>query len=355
MQTKLPPFCYRERTRHGRMVVYFRRGKGKRIRLPDYGSEGFEEAYKAALVQGDAPTPGRRKLKAGSLGWLIARYRETGEYLALSPATRKQRDNIFKHVVDQSGHVPAQLVTKAKIEQAKQKRVATPAQSRNFLDAMRGLFAWAVAAEFVKENPTEGVHNPPRKKGPGFKAWTDEDVALYEARWPAGSKERVWLHVLLYTGLRRGDAVRIGKQHVRDGVATIRTEKTGAEVYITILPPLAHGLATGMTGDLAFICGADKRPLTKETFGNYFREACNAAGIVGKSAHGVRKLSATRVAEAGATVAELEAMFGWEGGAMASLYTRTANRRRLAAEGARKVNEHSPHRLESFPHLNKNQ
>src|SRR5262249_14654333 len=44
---------------------------------------------------------------------------------------------------------------------------------------------------------------------------------------------------------------------------------------------------------------------------------------------------ATRAANAGATVAQLEAIFGWEGGAMASLYTRAADRRRLALESMR--------------------
>lgn len=336
MRTKLPPYVYRERTRHGRMVCYFRRGKGSRTRLPEYGSEGFQEAYTAALTQeGPTPTP-RRKPGAGSLAWLIARYRETSDYTALSMATRKQRDNIFKNVVDRTGHSPFKDITRHTINAGKEKRKDTPAQSRNFLDAMRGLFKWAETAEMVKANPTIGVVNPPRPKNEGFAAWNDDDVAAYEAHWPAGTKERVWLHVLLYTGLRRGDAVRIGRQHVRNGVATIRTEKTGTEVDITILPPLAETLASGPTGDLAFICGADGRPLTKETFGNYFREACNAAGVR-KSAHGVRKLSATRVAEAGATVAELEAMFGWSGGTMASLYTKSANRRKLSATGAQKL------------------
>ena len=35
--------------------------------------------------------------------------------------------------------------------------------------------------------------------------------------------KRVWLDVLLYTGLRRGDAVRFGRQHVKDGIGTIKT------------------------------------------------------------------------------------------------------------------------------------
>ena len=47
-------------------------------------------------------------------------------------------------------------------------------------------------------------------------------------RWPIGTRQRVWLDVLIYTGLRRGDAVRFGRQHVRDGIATIKTEKTRA-------------------------------------------------------------------------------------------------------------------------------
>jgi hypothetical protein len=58
---------------------------------------------------------------------------------------------------------------------------------------------------------------------------------------------------------------------------------------------------------------------------------------VRKSAHGVRKIGATRAAENGATVAELEAIFGWQGGGMASLYTRAADRARLAKVAMKKL------------------
>jgi integrase len=154
-------------------------------------------------------------------------------------------------------------------------------------------------------------------------------IDKYERRWVIGTKERVWLAVLLYTGLRRGDAVRLGRQHVREGEATFRTAKTGITVTIPILPALDEVLQAGPCADLAFICGENRRPLTKESFGNMFRDACNAAGVT-MSAHGVRKIGATRAANNGATVAELEAIFGWQGGRMASLYTRAADRARLA-------------------------
>jgi integrase len=130
--------------------------------------------------------------------------------------------------------------------------------------------------------------------------------------------------------------VRIGRQHVRDGIATIRTEKTGTEVHLPILPELQEALDCGPTADLAFICGAGGKPMTKETFGNFFREACRAAGVR-KSAHGLRKIGATRAANNGATVATLNAIFGWSGSEMASLYTENADRARLARENMDKL------------------
>lgn len=133
--------------------------------------------------------------------------------------------------------------------------------------------------------------------------------------------------------------MRIGPQHVRNGVASLRTEKTNTEVHISLLPPLLEALRIGPTAELAFICGVNGKRMTKESFGNAFSEACRQAGV-NKSAHGLRKIGATRAANNGATVAQLNAIFGWSGGKMASLYTQSADRRRLAYEAIGKlVNE----------------
>jgi len=193
----------------------------------------------------------------------------------------------------------------------------------------------------VAVDPTEGVKNPPRNRGDGLRPWTENDVDAYEKWWPIGTRQRVWLDVLLYTGLRRGDAVQLGRQHVRDGVASLKTEKTDMLVTLPILPVLAATLKAGPCGDMTFIAGANSRPLAKASFGNTFRDACRAAGVPG-SAHRVRKIAATRAANAGATVAQLEAIFGWSGGTMASLYTRAADRRRLAREAMHTLGNEKP-------------
>ena len=333
-----PPHLHQEITRHGTAVWYVRIGKGPRIRLrSDFGSNTFDDEYRDAITgksRSNAPTGP----EAGTLAWLIERYRETVTWTTLSMATRRQRENIFVHVLETAGTKPFTRIDAATIRAGRERRSSTPSQARNFLDAMRGLFRWALEAKHIKADPTLGVDNPPRPKGDGFIPWTEEHVAAYEARWPIGTRQRVWLDVLLYTGLRRGDAVQFGRQHVRDGVGSIKTEKSGYRITVTlpILPVLQRSLEAGPCGDLTFITGERGQPLTKESFGNMFRVACRAAGVPG-SAHGVRKIAATTAANNGATVAQLEAIFGWSGGSMASLYTRAADRRRLAIEAMHKL------------------
>jgi integrase len=332
-----PPHLHREATRHGKAVWYVRVGKGPRIRIrAKFGTPAFEVEYQAALI--GAPRPANGAPAVGTLAWLLDRYRETGAWTGLSAATRRQRENIFLHVLSGAGAQPFGKITQQTIIAARERRAQTPAQARNFLDAMRGLFKWAAKAGHIRSDPTAGVENPPRKKGEGFLPWTEEHVEAYERRWGLGTRQRVWLDVLLYTGLRRGDAVRFGRQHVRDGVGSMKTEKSRFAVTVTlpILPVLADTLAAGPCGELTFIAGERGQPLKKESFGNLFRQACKAAGVPG-SAHGVRKIAATRAANRGATVAQLEAIFGWSGGNMASLYTRSADRQRLAIEAMYKL------------------
>lgn len=328
-----PPHLNRETTRHGATAWYVRVGKGPRIRVPAPGTEGFDEAYQAA-VAGERPRkPG--KAHAGTLEWLIARYRDSLAWNSLSRETRRQRDCILRQAIKTAGHQPISAITKKTIAANRDRRSGSPAAARHFVQTMRGLFEWAVEADLTKVDPTLGIKTP-RPATDGFHVWTEEECQRFEARWPLGTRERLAFDVLLYTGLRRGDAVQLGKQHVRKGVIRIRTEKTGTSVTLPILPPLQESLDAGPTGDLVFIAGERGGPLTKESFGNWFREACRLAGCPG-AAHGLRKAGATRAAEAGLNEAALDALFGWTGGRMASLYTKTANRERLAIDAAARL------------------
>jgi integrase len=330
-----PPHLHRETNRHGNVVWYVRVGKGPRIRIKaGYGTPEFEAAYQAALRgESSQATP---KASKGSLEWLWMLYRQTGAWTDLSLTTRKQRENIMRQVLKTGGNQPLSKITSGAIKHGTDRR--KPYAARHFVDTLHGLFKWAVKAQHVTTDPTAGLAvTKPKTKG--FPAWTEEDLEKYESRWPLGTRERVIFGVYCFAGLRRGDAARLGKQHIRNGIITIDTEKTGTRVTIPVLPELAAIIAAGPIGELSIIASKKGQPIRKESLGTLFKEACKLAGIPGKSAHGIRKAAATRAAFNGANVPMLNAIFGWSGSQMASLYTEAADRRRLAEENMQKMSK----------------
>lgn len=323
------PYLHRDVSRHGQIRWYFQRPGRPRVRLKAvYGSPEFRAEYDAAIAE--TPATAARKAGAGTLAWLIGRYKESSAWRALDLATQRQRDNIYKHVVADEGDYPFADIQRKHIHAGRERRVETPHQANNFLKSMRAVWKWAIEAEIAATDPTKDVPllNP---KSDGYHTWTEDEVARYEARWPIGTRERLALDLLLYTGLRRGDAVRLGRPHVRDGWFKIRTEKKDVWVEAPLLPILAASIEATPTGDLTFIAGVHGRPMVKESFGTWFRLACIEAGVPGR-AHGLRKAGAVRAAENGASELQLCSIYGWTDPKMARVYTRKAARRKMAGE-----------------------
>jgi len=98
------------------------------------------------------------------------------------------------------------------------------------------------------------------------------------------------------------------------------------------------------TGDLTFLVSEAGTPFGTASFGNWFRDRCNDADIK-KSAHGIRKLSATLAAEAGAATHELMAQYGWSNVKQAELYTKGADRVRLGIKSSRRVADQIENKL----------
>ena len=310
------------------MIWVVRVGKGPRTRMrAPYGSPEFLAAYHAAISSPAAVKP--RKPDEGTFAWLWNLYRASPAWAELSPATKKQRENLIRVALERAGDQPLEVWNRKFIVASRDARAATPAQAANFLKTLRGLFRWALDVEHVEADPTVNVRAL-KQRTEGHHTWTADEMAAFEARWPTGTRERLAYDVLVWTGLRRGDASRLGPRHVRDGEITIATEKTGRVVTLPVLKPLANSIAASPTGAETFIACLDGSPMVKEGFGNWFAEICAAAGVPGR-AHGLRKALSVKVAEHGATDAELDALLGWSGGGMASLYTRKASRQKLAA------------------------
>lgn len=144
--------------------------------------------------------------------------------------------------------------------------------------------------------------------------------------------------VLLYTGQRRSDAVKMGLQHVRDGRISVTQEKTGARLQIPIHARLQAEIDLMPAGQLMFITGVNGKPMVSESFGNAFGEWCEAAGLPNDSSpHGVRKAAGRRLAEANCTAKQIMAILGHQSLAEAERYTRDADQIGLADEAIGKL------------------
>jgi hypothetical protein len=97
----------------------------------DYGTPEFTAEYQAALTS--APHAAKEaQAAAGTLAWLIERYRETAAWQGLSLATRRQRENIFKQVMVTAADKPIARITTEVIEAGRDRRAkTTPFQARH--------------------------------------------------------------------------------------------------------------------------------------------------------------------------------------------------------------------------------
>ncbi|MBY5736406.1 tyrosine-type recombinase/integrase [Rhizobium leguminosarum] len=338
MPRVLPLYVTKEKSRHGKIVFYFRIGKGERIRLLGVpGSREFKVAYQAALTGQHLAQPYQQEY-ARSLRWLIRQYMGSTDWESLGVATRKQRGLFYKQIVDASGEFDCRLVRDSDIREALKRRSKTPSLANNYLKAVRSLFKWARTNKHIEVDPTLGVERLKVATSDGFPIWTIEDIHDFMERWPVGTRERLALEILIASGLRRSDIALAGRQHMRDGIFSIKTAKTKTQVTMEFSNRVLEMIEQTETGDFAFIVGQNGRPMTKESFGNWFREACRAAGV-SKSGHGLRKFSATLAADAGATTHELMAQFGWVTVQQAELYTKAADRSRLGKKTSRVIAE----------------
>ena len=223
-----PPHLQRGRSRHGKVYwfVQVKRGAPKiRIR-EEFGTPAFDAAYQAAVTS-DHPKKPEIKVSHGTIMWAWLLYRQSASWQsAISTATRRQRENIMKHVLATAGSQPLSAITGGAIREGVDRRAKTPFQAKNFVQTMRSLFEWLRENGIVSVNPCDGV-KVKKPKTKGFPEWSYEDILQYEARWPIGTRERVMLDVYAYTGLRRGDAAVVGRQHIRNGIISLQTEKTG--------------------------------------------------------------------------------------------------------------------------------
>src|SRR5262249_27415290 len=134
-----------------------------------------------------------------------------------------------------------------------------------------------------------------RIQSDGHHSWSEDEITQFENHHPVGSRARLAFALLLYSGQRRGDVIRMGAPHVRDGNLSVKQQKTRFDLAIPVHAALASVLAASPSGHLTFLTTRYGAPFTATAFSNWFRQECNKAQLPDCSAHGLRKAAARRL------------------------------------------------------------
>jgi integrase len=206
--------------RDGRAYYYFRRRGLPRVRLPGLPwSPSFMAAYEAALT-GPRTAIGTGRIKPGSVAAVVAAYLDSQQaFGSKSAGTQRMRRGILERFRAAYGDRPFALLPPEWIEALLDAK--PPHAARSWLATLRSLCAFAMKRGWLRADPTRDIKLR-AIKGDGFHCWTDDEIAQFEAHHPIGSKPRLGLALLLYSGQRRSDVVRMGRQHIKDGVLTVK-------------------------------------------------------------------------------------------------------------------------------------
>jgi integrase len=323
---KLPRYVHAFLDRHGRPRYYYRRAGFNAVPLPGLPySSAFMAAYEAAMA-GQRPAPTSRALP-GTMNALALSFFAAPSFSTLRPSTRSTYRWTIERLCREHGDKRVTLLRREHV--VKLMAARTPGAANKLRKALRAMMKHAVAVGLRANDPTSDV-KAIHTRTAGFHSWSDLEISQFEKCHPIGSRARLAMALLLYSGQRRGDVIRMGPQHVRNGVLTVKQEKTGVELAIPIHPELATIIASAPSGHLTFLTTRFGRPFEASTFSHWFRDQCDQAGLPHCSAHGLRKAAARRLAEAGCTAHEIGAITGHTSLAELVRYTRAADQRRLA-------------------------
>lgn len=338
VKLKLPRYVKAARNRHGSVYYYLNKPGHALVRLPGSPySTTFMDAYDAAMA-GQREPIGASRTKAGTFNALRVAYYESAEFKILKASTKGTYRNWIDAFCEKNGNNPIAALRRLDIQKMVDAKAEKPAAANNLLRMMRMLCRFAVERQMLRENPARDV-KAVKYKSDGFRTWSESDIAKFETAHPIGTRARLALALLLYTGVRRSDVVKLGPQNIRGNSIYLRAQKTGAAIAMPIHPTLRavlDGTPTG--GHLTFLVAQGKKAFTAKGYGGWFRLMCAEANLeLGLSSHGLRKAICRRLAEAGASALQIMAITGHKDVAEIETYVRAASQERMARDGMAKI------------------
>ena len=337
--------------RAGRRRYYYFRYRHEKFKLPGKpGEAAFHEAYARYLAAAESGALGRDEnlvyLK-GSIGWVIEKFiaSDVG-FKKLKAGTQRNYRRWLDTIKAEVGRFQIKDLTpvavRAMRDSVKIKSAATTAD----MCVMVISVLWKFAIEFchleLGHNPAIGVarvHTERKSHEP----WPDHVIA--KALAAADAISRLALFLLLYTGQREGDVIRMKWSNLRqseDGTFEIFVvqEKTNSKVWIPLHRDLKALLdSTAHVSDVILTNAWGNPFASSQSLYERIKATLNRAGEGTYVPHGLRATAAVRLIEAGCSEDQAAAITGHRDLNVLRAYVRRANQVKLARQAIRKQEE----------------
>lgn len=222
----LPKHVSAWRDRHGKLRFRHRKlGITRYFRSPIGSPEWLAEFHEFEASD-------RNFIKArhapGTLGDLVTRYYRSQDFNSQEEVSQTKNRAIIEEFRAGRDDRPVALLTFEHIDtilakkaqkitaEGSNRAMGGPAAAQRLRKQLRRLFQHAVRLGMIRTNPVELTARV-KYKTAGFHTWSEDEIATFRRRHSLGTKARLALEILLWTGQRLGDAHRFGPAHVRDG------------------------------------------------------------------------------------------------------------------------------------------
>lgn len=320
--------------RHGKVRRRFRRKGFHTIYLNgEPNTPQFMREYADAMEGKVVPT--RKAIKSRSIADLTIRYLQSSNFKTTAPSTQTVYRRILGNFREKYGHLPVSTLKRKDIRAIMAKAEDTPTTANRLLSLLAIMLDLALDLDWVSINHARSIRKL-KYKTKGFIRWGQNDLKQFEDIYPTGSRERLAYALLLYTGQRGSDVYRMNRSDVKDGMISVVQQKTGEPLYI----PIHHKLKTELDKHKdkhVFILTENGKPYSIKSFQQWFVKITKRAGLEERSAHGLRKSTATMLAEAGCTPHEIQAITGHKTLSEVNNYSRDANQKKLAQKAMQMV------------------
>jgi integrase len=335
----LPRHCSWAYDRHGKRRVRFRKSGYTTYLTGLPYSPDFMARYWAAYEGVKKRTENigaEKRTKPGSFNELCVSYYRSPDFLDIKDITKADYRGIIENFRRLHGDKPVAKLQRQHVKDIIAAKANTPAAANAFLKVLRLLLNHAVDRDMIAANPAIGVKSY-RVRGDGFPTWSEDEIAQFEVRHPVGTRARLAFTLLLYTAQRRSDVIGMGWQHVVGDAIKVKQQKTGTALTIPIHPELKAILAATERRGLLFLTTERGTPFSAHGFSNWFKQQCRFAGLPRRTAHGLRKSAATRLANAGCSSDQIKAITGHKTLAEVAHYTQAADQERLARQAMQRM------------------